>query len=383
MKKKTRKKSHQKNKRQKKEKEVVIRVEHAPQQYLTLVLVFFIMFLFGVIMYMMIGSENNATGAVIGVATDETVEVKKEHYVSEKEIEILLNTSAKIVEEMREDDLSTLYVQDLLIEMQDEANDYNINYNKLLKNAQLILEAKEDALYVRDLLLLKENEIREYESVSGFDAQAAWSLYNKAKEEFGYERYSNVKDLLAQITQTLDKITVDQTRLQTRIFAQTNRVWEWIKNNAISIAITLIIIALVIAMSYKQMQLILLRRRINHLMIEEEVLVGLMKKAQKEYYQDKKITKSMYAMKMEMYSGKMEEIKALLPVLQKELQKKKKERVEAITVKTESPKEIEETLASLEEEFGEEQKDAQKRQIKDDEKGKNKEHKPLTEFFEV
>lgn len=322
---------------QKKEtqKEIVVRVEQNAQQYLTLILIFFIMLLFGVIMYMMIGSENNATGAVIGVATDETVEVQKEHYVSEREIEVLLNTSAKTVEEMREEGLNTLYVQDLLIEMQDEANDYNINYNKLLENAQLILEAKEDALYVRDLLILKENEIREYERVSGFDAQAAWSLYNKAKEEFGYERYSNAKDFLMQITQTLDQITVDQTRLQTRVFAQTNRVWEWIKNNAISIAITLIIIALIIAVSYKQMQLILLRRRINHLMIEEEVLVGLMKKAQKEYYQDKKITKSMYAMKMEMYSSRIEEIKALLPVLQKELQKKRKERIEAITARTE------------------------------------------------
>src|SRR3990167_3677688 len=83
------------------------------------------------------------------------------------------------------------------------------------------------------------------------------------------------------------------------------------------------------------MQLILLRRRINHLMIEQEVLSGIMKKAQKEYYQDKKITKSMYTMKMELYSSRIEEIKAILPVLQKELQKKKKERLEAVGIEAE------------------------------------------------
>ncbi len=195
-------------------------------------------------------------------------------------------------------------------------------------------------------------------------------------------------------------------------------------------------------------------------MIEGEVLSGLMKKAQKEYYQDKKITKSMYAMKMEMYTSRIEEIKAMRPVLQRELQKKKRERLEAVAVvgeekdrapisiegkerrnrlnvlpeiekkaisqaksvkdvkkkimnkevkqktkrreqkkkrvsrksnkekkeptpqktKTASPKEIEETLASLEEEFGELKNEETKKE--DKESKDKKEHKPLTEFFE-
>src|SRR3989338_4758425 len=321
--------------RQRSQKEIVVKVERSPtESYLTLVLVFFIMLLFGVIMYMMIGTGNSATGAVIGT-TAEVIEVKREQYVSDNEIELLLNRSAEIVEEMREEGLPTLYAEDLLIEMQDEANDYNINYNKLLENAQHIAQAREDALYVRDVLILKSEEISDYEEISGFDASAAWTLYNLAKEEFENERYQNAKDILGEITPALDKITVDQTRLQTRIFAQTNRLWEWIKNNVVAIIVTLLVMALLVALSYKRARFILLRRRINHLMIEEEVLSGLMKKAQKEYYQDKKITKSMYTMKMELYSSRIEEIKAILPVLQKELQKKKKERLEAVAVEAE------------------------------------------------
>ncbi len=330
---KNKEKNKRKNKiRQRSQKEIVVKVERSPtESYLTLVLVFFIMLLFGVIIYMISGSGNNATGAVIGT-TAEVIEVKREQYVSETEIELLLNRSAEIVEEMREEELPTLYVEDLLIEMQDEANDYNINYNKLLENSQLIMQAKEDALYVRDVLVLKSQEIREYEEISGFDASVAWELYNLAREEFANERYQNAKDILGEITPALDKITVDQTRLQTRIFAQTNRLWEWIKNNIVAITVTLLVMALLFALSYKRAQFILLRRRINHLMIEEEVLSGLMKRAQKEYYQDKKITKSMYAMKMEMYTLRIEEIKAMLPVLQKELQRKKRERLEAVAV---------------------------------------------------
>ena len=454
--------------RQRSQKEIVVKVERSPtESYLTLVLVFLIMLLFGVIIYMMSGSWNNVTGAVIGTTTTENVETIQEHYVSEREIEILVNRSAEIVEEIRNEGLPTLYVQDLLIEMQDEANDYNINYNKLLENSQLILQAREDALYVRDVITLKEQEISEYEEVSGFDASGTWTLYNLAKEEFANERYQNAKDILGEITPALDKITVDQTRLQTRIFAQTNRLLEWIKNNAVAITVTLLVMALLFALSYKRAQFILLRRRINHLMIEEEVLSGLMKKAQKEYYQDKKITKSMYAMKMEMYTLRIEEIKAMLPVLQKELQKKKRERLEAVGIeaeekgtmlplqterkeatkemqilpaiekkaimqtkmvkrnvkkkivkkkeqnkevtkevkkkeqkkkrggrkskkekkeptpkkaKTASPQEIAETLASLEEEFGEQKKEEAKTENKES-KGKT-EHKPLTEFFE-
>src|SRR3989338_6302961 len=459
---KSKKNKRNKRIRQRSQKEIVVKVERSPtESYLTLVLVFFIMLLCGVIMYMIIGTENNATGAVIGT-TAEVIEVKREQYISDIEIELLLNKSAEIVEEMREEGLPTLYAEDLLIEMQDEANDYNINYNKLLENAQHIAQAREDALYVRDVLIMKSEEISDYEEISGFDASAAWTLYNLAKEEFENERYQNAKDILGEITPALDKITVDQTRLQTRIFAQTNRLWEWVKDNAVAITVTLLVMALIVALSYKRMQFILLRRRINHLMIEEEVLSGLMKKAQKEYYQDKKITKSMYAMKMEMYTLRIEEIKAMLPVLQKELQKKKRERLEAVGVeaeekgtmlplqterkeatkemqilpaiekkaimqtkmvkrnvkkkivkkkeqnkevtkevkkkeqkkkrvkkkkkeptsqkaKTASPKEIAETLASLEEEFGEQKTEEAKKEDKES-KGKT-EHKPLTEFF--
>ncbi len=62
-------------------------------------------------------------------------------------------------------------------------------------------------------------------------------------------------------------------------------------------------------------------------MIEDEVLQQLMKKAQREYYTDGKITKSMYAMKTEMYKTREEEIKSLLPVFKKELEKRQKQKV--------------------------------------------------------
>ena len=156
---KSKKNKRNKRIRQRSQKEIVVKVERSrAESYLTLVLVFFIMLLFGVIMYMMIGTGNNATGAVIGT-TAEVIEVKREQYISDREIELLLNKSAEIVEEMREEGLPTLYVEDLLIEMQDEANDYNINYNKLLENAQRIAQAREDALYVRDVLILKSEEL--------------------------------------------------------------------------------------------------------------------------------------------------------------------------------------------------------------------------------
>jgi len=214
--------------------------------------------------------------------------------------------------------------------MTDEANNYHIDYNKLVNNAALILQAKEDAFYAKDLLGIKEQEIAEFEQISGFNATPAWDIYNKAATELENERYSNARDLLTQVTPTLDQIQVDATRLTTKLLAQKNRFFEWIMNNLLSILSALLVIVLFVIVFYKQLQIILLQKKINGLLIETEVLQQLMKKAQKEYYTDGKITKSMYAMKTEMYKTRQEEIKSLLPVLKKEVEKRQQQRLEKI-----------------------------------------------------
>lgn len=215
---------------------------------------------------------------------------------------------------------------DLLLEMEDEVDDTKTDYNLIIENAARITQAKEDAFYVYDVLALKEQEIREFEQISGINASAAWDLHNKAENEFKNERYQNAKERLAAITPKLDQIQVDATRLTTQLLAQKNRFVEWIKDNLLWILFVLLIFVTTSLFFYKKMELSLLQRNINHLHIEQEVLADLMKKAQRDYYKDGKITKSMYMMKTHLYKTRAEEIKTMLPVLQKELLKKIKRR---------------------------------------------------------
>ena len=268
------------------------------------------------------GVEKGLTGYAI--IDSETAELQQEKYLSREQIEHVINTSSKYVEEMNNAGFSTYYVTDILLDMKDEASDTKIDYEKILANAALISKAREDAFYVYDLLTLKEIEIIEFEQISGINASSAWQLYNNAQTEFENERYENAKEALNAITPKLDQIQVDATRLTTQLLAQKNRFMEWVKNNVISIVLTIFVIAGLALFFYKKMEISLIQRKITHLQIEQEVLADLMKRAQKEYYNDGKITKSMYTMKTELYKNRTEEIKTTLPILQRDLLKKMK-----------------------------------------------------------
>ncbi len=232
------------------------------------------------------------------------------------EIAAQISAAEEDIREMKEVGLSTTYVSDILIEMLDEANDAKPEYPLIEERANSIEAIKQNAFYVNNLLRLKKTEILEFEIITGLNATPAWELYSKAETELRDERYDNARTALNGVTPTLDETQLEATRLSTILRAQKNRFLEWFKLNIRNILITLVVLAILIFISYKKMQMFIVRRKIDQLIIEQEVLQELMKKAQLEYFDEKRITKSMYLMKMDMYKTRIEEIKAEQPVLQ-------------------------------------------------------------------
>lgn len=88
--------------------------------------------------------------------------------------------------------------------------------------------------------------------------------------------------------------------------------WIWV-TGAFLVIITLIIIL------YKRCYL--LRRKINHLLIEIDVLEKLMEKSQKEFHEGA-ITKSMYTIKTEMYQERITEIAIRLARLRQKMKQR-------------------------------------------------------------
>lgn len=285
------------------------------------VLIFFIALLLLFAVYY--GVQKGLTSYVIAENfAEESVVIQTERHLSDEEMFMIIERAQQDIHEMNIAGFNTYYVTDLYLVMEDESNDNIIDYSLILKNAQLIRDAKENAFYAQDLLSLKEEEIIEFEDISGLNATEAWNMYNKAADELKNERYDNAKNMLNGITPELDRTQIEATRLSTKLFAQKNRLIEWLTHNSIKILFSLLFIVIFCVLFYKKAGIFMLRKKIIHAHIEEEVLADLMKKAQIDYYNERKITKSMYIMKTEMYKARMEEIKSMLPVLQKELQKK-------------------------------------------------------------
>jgi len=74
---------------------------------------------------------------------------------------------------------------------------------------------------------------------------------------------------------------------------------------------------------YKRFEKKILKNKIRKMKTEEKVLNDLMKKTQEERFKEKKISASVYKIRMDKYQKRQQEIKEELPVLEERLKKVK------------------------------------------------------------
>jgi hypothetical protein len=241
--------------------------------------------------------------------------------VTDAEVKAIIASAEADIIAMEAAGLQTTYVKDLLLEMVDEGTERTIDYEEIEENAAIIANIKQQSLYLIDTLALKEVEIVEFEDITGYDTRSVWELFETAHFELDQERYDNARIAIESITPGLNKIQIEQTRLTTLLDAQRNRAWQWIKANILQLILATMIVSVLGSMLYLKGRVLFIKRKIDNLQIELDILNHLIKKAQEEFYKEGKISKLMYDMKVTTYKERIEEIKSRIPVLRTNLKK--------------------------------------------------------------
>ncbi|MEK6857114.1 MAG: hypothetical protein AABX39_00840 [Nanoarchaeota archaeon] len=97
---------------------------------------------------------------------------------------------------------------------------------------------------------------------------------------------------------------------------------SFVNRHKLGVSISAILLIIIAWVSYNETIIIVLKRKIEDYKTEQEVLKELIKKAQKDYYQDGSITKSIYEIKTGKYEEKQLKIKEQLPVLEINLEER-------------------------------------------------------------
>jgi len=277
-----------------------------------------------------------------GFAVEEGLSNKTE-IISEGNALDLINSSQRIIEEMKEYNFSVNYMNDELLEAKrvfemakyaDVLRENNaspseisearralqlidwkkITYADVLIHTNNIENRSQKAFIIFDSITAAEIRINNYREEK-VDVGEAEKLLEEARISFNEERYEDSEILLEKITENLElkkteTATLNVLKTGTKNFIQ--RYW-------IYMLIFVSLFSILGFFLYKKITENLLKKKIDKMNIERDILTDLIKKIQLQRYKDKTISSSVYNIKMEKYQKRLNEIKEVLPVLESQL----------------------------------------------------------------
>jgi hypothetical protein len=262
-----------------------------------------------------------------------------------------INEGESIIEDMKANGFSGVYVGDLLLEAEKafqqadfaeilrgninstsaekgEARDAlvlinwrDINYSDVLEYTDEIEETRDLAFLVQDLLLVQEKLLgaeKDEEghivsfSVEGVDLERFGVLINEVQDAIKESRYGDAKILAEKLDEEVD---LKRTETLTALVAGKNlgnflkKYWYWV-------ALFFIVLGSGVYYLYRRVRKGMLRKKIYKMRIEAKVLMSLMKKTQEIRFKDNKISGLVYNIRMKKYQERLSAIKEELPVLE-------------------------------------------------------------------
>ena len=293
--------------------------------------------------FILVNLQNSLTGyTILNESSENDIEVTREQVIES------LSNCEDIIEDMKFNNFSTIYMDDTLIEANKiliqvdyaeilrgntenktlikEAENalqliywYNLTYSSVLDYTLEIENRKIQAFEIYDSFTLFENELNNYAS-KGIDTTIAFTLLDQSKVYFYQDRYSDAENTLEQAQNY-----VESQSSELSISKELQRSAKgFIINNWHYILLVVIILGLIGFFTQKTIRYKLLKRKILKLKTENIVLFDLIKKTQTERFKENSISGLTYHIRMKKYKEKIEQIKRDLPVLESKLHKSSK-----------------------------------------------------------
>jgi len=200
-----------------------------------------------------------------------------------------------------------------------EGLDYEgFTYDEILKHTQEISARKEEAYRLSDSIRATELKIGDYKA-QGIDTFEAEAILQEAKTAFEKERYDEVDSLLFNANANLEEKKAEVTTIN--VLVRSGK--SYIEKKWREITIAALIMIVLAFVTWKQIRLKRIRKKLGKLKAEKQALLNLMKKVQTERFKEGKISEFIYKIRMETYNKRLNEVKEEIPVLEAMLKREK------------------------------------------------------------
>ncbi len=236
----------------------------------------------------------------------------------------LVESNSSILE-MKEAGFNVMRVVDLITEAEQlfqaqfalEEKGGRAYYDEVLRLTKEIADIKDKAFQANDELKILEDVLkRKSREINLSDISL---IYEKAKQEFNDERYEKVIELVDEAYAKIGETEAAITRMRLMYLAATKTIAEFFKKNwkIITAVITILLIAYWIAR--RQIKILLLNSQIRKLELEKSIINDLIGKAQKDYFDSRKLSEVNYHIKIKKFAELIRDIDRQTPLIKEEI----------------------------------------------------------------
>jgi len=218
--------------------------------------------------------------------------------------------------------LNTTFTKSEIQLIMSNSSKIRFDYLRVASNLKLI-EARQRLAYDDlDKIMVLEQQLASPEAGS-FNMSEVRSILVLSKQKFLLEQLDEIPPLLERGFRRFEDIQIEESRAQTILDYSKRGFITWITAHWWQFIVILAVISAAVAVCWNELSIKRLSVALDRCSVEAKVVGGLILKAQKDYFQDKKISKSIYDIKAKKYDERRLQIKESIPLLEEKMSKKR------------------------------------------------------------
>lgn len=187
-----------------------------------------------------------------------------------------------------------------ITELLKAAKNLAVDYDSVVRKTGQIEETKNKAFFISDQITALDSRLSDMIK-NGLNVTAVDSAILQIKEDFKLERYDEVQKQIEAANAKIDELESQATRLDTLLSAKGKSFVKYLEQNAYSITAGIIIAVIIFLIAKWRLSKYIMKRKLNNYLLEQKIILDLMKKAQFDRFSKGSITKHEYEIKMEKF----------------------------------------------------------------------------------
>ena len=206
--------------------------------------------------------------------------------------------------------------EQVLKEKQGFVSNYSVVFSKVLEAKNVVSLA----FKTKDGLVLLEQNLNDVKSKNpDVDFSNASTVYENAKKEFESERYEVSLKLIDEGNAVIISSLTLSSKTSALYRETTKNIVTFFKENWKTILFLLVLLVLLALVFRKQLQIFSLSEKISALELESSLVLKLIAKAQKEYFELGTMPETVYNARLSLFSSKLRVLNREVAVLKEDL----------------------------------------------------------------